>query len=389
LPTPRPASESVPIEIREVDAVPYLRIRDLAAALAYTFAVSEHSNHYIRDAHGDYWNWLTISDYVCYDTERQDANAVHVDIVSDGHGFILYPDDTLINTYVNSGHHSSINHPPRIMEGDMWVSAEDAQRLFRSRITIDPSYRHVWIEQVGCLHHRLNETILPLGFEAVANDNNLIYGVGFAVRTRSDRSDFYILKENGDPLIEMTFRYPWFLDRGKAILVQLHDMRFGVLGLDGEWRIEPVYDGIIVFSFLPLYMASQRRDGQTFHGLYALDGRQILPPIFEELGTTSLVDDFRGYFEDTHFPLFDRDRLGAKLNGKWGLIDLEGNVILPFEYDAIGQVTKQETEWGFSIGGQIYIDDARMALIVQKDGRFGGVDKHGVLIVPFQDEPFP
>ncbi len=57
----------------------------------------------------------------------------------------------------------------------------------------------------------------------------------------------------------------------------------------------------------------------------------------------------------------------AKKNGKWGCIDMRGNVIIPFEYDALSGITTH--------------------MIARRNSKEGVIDLHNRIIIPFNYSP--
>ena len=104
-------------------------------------------------------------------------------------------------------------------------------------------------------------------------------------------------------------------------------------------------------------------------GLLDLVGRKLTPAIYEDFCFTY------------DWSLFTTDfQIVAKKDGKWGIIDFEGNIVCPFKYDRIVRVK-----------GSMYH-------LVIKNGKQGVVNHRGKLVIPcsmdsihtpdFKYEPF-
>lgn len=125
-----------------------------------------------------------------------------------------------------------------------------------------------------------------------------------------------------------------------------HDERgIGVLDSRGRWRIEPrrgfIMNAEVPLPYLLVSGAQAGADGKTtqratLHDLR--DGRSVFRGQYEHLQVV-----------DRYWPLYDRKLawpefvlFNARRDGKYGVIDLEENVRLPFQYEAISYID----DWG-------------------------------------------
>lgn len=67
--------------------------------------------------------------------------------------------------------------------------------------------------------------------------------------------------------------------------------------------------------------------------------------------------------------------LAAKKDGRWGLVDYNGNCILPFEYDDIFDCNSHYTK---DFSASIY------EIIAKKKGKWGIVDLNNHILLPFK-----
>ena len=104
-------------------------------------------------------------------------------------------------------------------------------------------------------------------------------------------------------------------------------------------------------------------------------------------------------FEFDEIEQFLNDRAKAKKEGKWGYINEQGEIIIPFEFDEIEQFlndrvkAKKEGKWGyineqgeiiipfeFDEIGQFLNDRAK----AKKEGKWGYINEQGEIIIPFE-----
>lgn len=136
----------------------------------------------------------------------------------------------------------------------------------------------------------------------------------------------------------------------------------GLIGTNGEWVLKPEYSSIGKFDKLGLCELMVKVDRTKFYGLADASGRIVLPPVYqsvsvsksEEIITARGIDPDNGVNEPlwgvysisgeeifspqfTYSPSFRKGVASATsgFNGRTGLIDIAGNVLLPFENLAV------------------------------------------------------
>ena len=85
-----------------------------------------------------------------------------------------------------------------------------------------------------------------------------------------------------------------------------------------SWLVPPIYERVQRFSYGHSVVMLNGRSG-----VIDTAGREVIPPIYDYLGSFGSSTCFRtGFIE-------------AQLNGRWGLLDIYGNEVLPFIYDGM------------------------------------------------------
>jgi len=85
----------------------------------------------------------------------------------------------------------------------------------------------------------------------------------------------------------------------------------GIADLNGEIIIEPEYDGITNYSDKDIILIKDQKFGN-----FNIETRKIIPPSFSRL-LESIGNYYKGF------------------EGKYGVLDVEGRVIVPYEYDEV------------------------------------------------------
>ncbi len=104
-------------------------------------------------------------------------------------------------------------------------------------------------------------------------------------------------------------------------------------------------------------------------GLYDKNGKEIIPREYERLYFGGMYNG-DSYYESNKILLY------ARKNGKYGVVDINNKVIIPFEYDrAPSKVT--------SGMGEVFENNSKKYFILYKDGKYGMVDESNNVIISF------
>ncbi|AYB34711.1 WG repeat-containing protein [Chryseolinea soli] len=158
----------------------------------------------------------------------------------------------------------------------------------------------------------------------------------------------------------------WVLYKGKA----------GMIDGTGKEVIPTKYDALgHAFGYGVDYIRNNKK-----YGLISKDGVELASPQYD-----SMTVDYA----------WRENRIGVRLNGKWGFIDLEGNLKVPCRYDAVEEfqeghaLVTLNTKKGFvnregvEIIPPVY-DEAttfyRYAAAVKRDGKWGFVNEKGEVL---------
>lgn len=137
-------------------------------------------------------------------------------------------------------------------------------------------------------------------------------------------------------------------------------------------------------------------------GFIDKDGNEVIPLKYDDICCGSIFwkhnDFYRNFKWARHYNL-----LSVCLNGKWGLINKHGEIVIPLIYDKIRDYVSEEdrTVWAVKNGkhgclnqkGEIVIlfefEDMQGAFYnhhpayAKKDGKYGFIDEEGNVVVPF------
>ena len=89
-------------------------------------------------------------------------------------------------------------------------------------------------------------------------------------------------------------------------------------------------------------------------------GKEVIPTIYDNISSIHVWSDM---FSSTTKTGFSEDVVGVEKDGKWGVIDTQGNTVIPFEFERIE---------GFSDG----------LAVIYSGGKHGYIDMQGNIIIP-------
>ena len=156
------------------------------------------------------------------------------------------------------------------------------------------------------------------------------------------------------------------------------ELKAGYIDKYGMPVVKAVYDEITAPDYKGICCASFL--GKK--GLVATGDRQLIPFVYNEIKGANLdllrnpqsldkeVEKSISIFSENGHILAEK---ATDAGQRWGVIDRDNKVVIPFEFEALTEV---------------YADDTRYAkyglLIAERDGKFGMVDNDGSVAVPFE-----
>lgn len=108
-------------------------------------------------------------------------------------------------------------------------------------------------------------------------------------------------------------------------------------------------------------------------GVYDKSGKLVVPREYERLILSMM------YIGNSSYNSYDTDKtlFYAKKNGKYGIIDQNNNIVIPFEYDKVDP-------WGGGGLGEIFKSKNKYYYILYKNGKYGMVNENNEIIINFE-----
>jgi len=173
----------------------------------------------------------------------------------------------------------------------------------------------VWLRSGGCKYINKYGDELPTRVYDVASAfYNDFAIVGLRLLCRTNKGVAYKIKygainKDGDEIIEIIYDSIEELDDGGAMISL--DGSFGIINSQGKLITPIKYDSIGYFSDNMIQVCMDHKYGFV----RADNGEEVIPPIYDEASD---------YFNGLSL---------ARLGDKWGVINISGESIMPFDFD--------------------------------------------------------
>lgn len=129
-----------------------------------------------------------------------------------------------------------------------------------------------------------------------------------------------------------------FIEGTEEFIVKTTEDKVGIITSDGTTKVSPQYDALKqIDKDLNLYMATN--NGKS--GVIEKYGKILIYLEYEQIGID--ITKFPTNDIKNKYILFD-NAIPVKQNGKWGLYDITGNLILPIEFINLGCISKTSSD---------------------------------------------
>ena len=193
--------------------------------------------------------------------------------------------------------------------------------------------------------------------------------------SRNARYGIYKIGENGiTEIVGTKYTDIEFIESTQEFIVKTTENQVGIITADGKTKVQPQYDSLKqIDKDLNLYLATSNNK----KGIIEKNGKILIYLEYDEIGldTSKFQDD------DIKNPyILYNNAIPVKQNGKWGMYDIKGNLILPIEYDGFGCVANDRTK-----SSTLLIPDVKAIVVakiyeIEKQGKityYGIFDSQG------------
>ena len=223
--------------------------------------------------------------------------------------------------------------PVRAIGGELYASAEAIEKAFNVSFQYNEEKNSVQIFTLPYLVNFYNPYVLNWGYVGISEEfaNQKAILKDMLVVTNNNRK-VGVLDTEGKSILEVKYSSITYLSsvgEGGDFLVE-DNGKVGVMSKNRETKIQLIYDSIELLDLdAGLYVAS--KDGK--YGVLDLRGKVIIYIENDEIG----VDTSR--FKENGIKnkyILAENLIPVRKDRKWGLCDTKGNLLVDYQYDSLG-----------------------------------------------------
>lgn len=235
----------------------------------------------------------------------------------------------------------TLDEPIKRINGKLYISYKGLSKACNLQIAYSKEANNVTIYTLPYLTNyyitRYSNAAIEENFN---NQKALLYGllvVQNADNTERNSSRdlrYGIHNLDNEEIVGTKYTNIEFIEGTEEFIVTTEEKKVGIITSDGDTKVTPQYDALKqIDKDMNLYMATN--NGKS--GVIEKNGKILIYLEYEQIGidTTKFpTNDIKN-----RYILFD-NAIPVKQNDKWGLYDIRGNLILPIEYIDLGCVSR-------------------------------------------------
>lgn len=350
------------------DGKVYVSIRDIAPLIGY----SAHNGEYK----------VNVED---------DTNKIYVECPNETASF-YYNSATISKVAPNSNNdyeNVTMSEPAVRINDKLYVISDGFSTGFNSTFSYNKDRKRISIQTLPTLVTTYSNAITNYeGYVKLSEDFNNQKALisGLIVASRND-GKYGVVTITGTDVINPRYNKIQFVESSKEFIITNSSNKVGIAYNTGKTKITVSYDDIkVIDSSLNLYLVKSNNK----YGIINSAENTIVHIDFEQIGietSTFSADNIKNQY------ILCGNIIPVKYNGKWRLLDINGNRLNNDEYDEIGfvntsiknKIINNALEIGNTntiVVGKL-IDSSRSS---SKEKVYGGVDVKGNTLIPVNFE---
>ena len=275
----------------------------------------------------------------------------------------------------NDYEYFDIELPVKMINGKLYSSIEGIQRGFNVQFTYNQNTNQITIFTLPYLANwytaQNKESAIGGDNANFSNQKAILYNM-LVVRNTNNEYGVISIDPNATrtEIIGTKYREITFVESTRDFIVKTTDNKMGIISYDSTTKISPEYDDVKqIDKDLKLYLVTNNNK----QGVVNDSGRTILYLEYDDIGIESSrfpEDSIKNQYilYDAYIPVMRAQ--------KWGIMDKNGNTIIPLEYDSLGCTRSGSSEYNSTILIPEY-----NAIVVSQNGKYGLVDIRGNVIM--------
>ena len=243
----------------------------------------------------------------------------------------------------NSGNRESqtfnVDAPILSSGTNLYITSDGLVRAFNVRFDYNTENNEVSIFSLSYLANYYSNQITNSAVttstsnlsESVVYNNQkaLLYNM---IIIRDSTTNLYGVASLADPtntIIGTRYSSIEFMEGSNDFIVRTSENKMGIIGNDGITKVRLEYDNIVELDKnLGLYLVTSNNR----QGVVNSNGKIIVYQDYDQIGLPNTINDTN---VTNRYILLD-NCIPVQRNGKWGLIDINGNELTQIEYDGFG-----------------------------------------------------
>lgn len=273
-----------------------------------------------------------------YITRSEDQTKCYIETENEIVSFKL---NSNILTKVIEGQTQQINikEPIKEINGELCITAEDAQEAFNFIFYYDVEEKQIYIQTLSYLYNGYFGKFKSQGYIEIEKETfeNKTAILDNMLIVKSSNGYYGVVTTQGEIILETKYNSIQYLRKTSDFLVESNGKK-GIISSDKQTKAKLIYDSIdMVTNKNDIFYVVKKSD---LYGLLDVGGKTIIYPEYQQIGM-----DVSAYSQNgvTNGYILYNQIIPVKRNNKWALFDITGNKITDFIYDSLGCSSAKNT----------------------------------------------
>lgn len=273
-----------------------------------------------------------------YITRSEDQTKCYIETENEIVSFKL---NSNVLTKVIEGQTQQINikEPIKEINGELCITAEDAQEAFNFIFYYDVEEKQIYIQTLSYLYNGYFGKFKSQGYIEIEKETfeNKTAILDNMLIVKSSNGYYGVVTTQGEIILETKYNSIQYLRKTSDFLVESNGKK-GIISSDKQTKAKLIYDSIdMVTNKNDIFYVVKKSD---LYGLLDVDGKTIIYPEYQQIGM-----DVSAYSQNgvTNGYILYNQIIPVKRNNKWALFDITGNKITDFIYDSLGCSSAKNT----------------------------------------------
>ncbi len=268
------------------------------------------------------------------------------------------------------------------VNNNIYIPIDDIEKIFNISIAVDG--KSTYISNIYALYNKALNVATQLKYQEISNSYENVRAIVDDMIVVKDSKNKYgvISLLDGNKILDMKYTDIQYIQNTGEFFVYTENS-VGLLDKTSKTIITPTkYDSLSVFDeYNKLYLAEE--NGKF--GILDVKGEIIIPVAFDKIGLKSIefFDDF-GLPESETPNLLESKFIVVLEDGKFGLYDIEGNRLIKSLYNSFGFLPNQEDKKN-ELNSTLIIpkEYGIYGLVIEQNGFYGIFDlKKSDIVIP-------